>query len=311
VACLAFDKTGTLTRGVPDLRRVVALGAATEHEVLRVAAALEARSAHPIGRAILRRAAREGIVVEPGDRHEALPGLGAAAIVDGDPALLGNHRLFEERGFCSDAVKAVMAELSADGDSVVLVAHRGVTIGVMAVADTPREKARESVRLLREGGVGHIVMLTGDQASTAARVAGDLGISEVRAGLLPEHKVDAVRTLRQLYGTVAMVGDGVNDAPALAAADIGIAMGAAGADAALETADIALMADDLLRIPYAIRLSRATVRTIQINVAVSLGLKVIFLVLAGLGLATLWMAVVADMGASLLVIAHGMRLLRH
>jgi Cd2+/Zn2+-exporting ATPase len=311
VACLAFDKTGTLTRGVPDLRRVVALGAATAHDVLRVATALDARSAHPVGRAILRRAEREGIVVQPGDRHEALPGLGAAAIVDGSPALLGNHRLFEERGLCSDAVEAVMTELSANGDSVVLVAHRGVTIGVMAIADTPREKARESVRLLREGGVEHIVMLTGDQSSTAASVAGDIGITEVSAELLPEHKVDAVRRLKRLYGTVAMVGDGVNDAPALAAADIGIAMGAAGTDAALETADIALMADDLLRIPYAIRLSRATVRTIQVNVALSLGLKAVFLVLASLGLATLWMAVVADMGASLLVIANGMRLLRH
>ncbi|MDO8834325.1 MAG: heavy metal translocating P-type ATPase [Vicinamibacterales bacterium] len=311
VACLAFDKTGTLTRGVPDLRRVVALGAATEHEVLRVAAALEARSAHPIGRAILRRADREGLVVEPGERHEALPGLGVTAVVDGHPAVLGNHRLFEERGLCSDAVEAVMAELSANGDSVVLVAHRGAAIGVMAVADAPRDKARESVRLLREGGVAHIVMLTGDQAGTAASVAADIGITEVRAGLLPEHKVDAVTALKQAYGTVAMVGDGVNDAPALAAADIGIAMGAAGTDAALETADVALMADDLLRIPYAIRLSRATVRTIQVNVALSLGLKAVFLVLAGLGWATLWMAVVADMGASLLVIVNGMRLLRH
>jgi Cd2+/Zn2+-exporting ATPase len=233
------------------------------------------------------------------------------AVVDGHPALLGNHRLFEERGLCSEAVEAVTAALSATGDSVVLVGHRGTAIGVMAVADAPRDKARESVRLLREGGVAHIVMLTGDQASTAARVAADIGITEVRAGLLPEHKVDAVTSLKQAYGAVAMVGDGVNDAPALAAADIGIAMGAAGTDAALETADIALMADDLLRIPYAMRLSRATVRTIQINVAVSLGLKAIFLVLAGLGLATLWMAVVADMGASLLVIANGMRLLRH
>jgi Cd2+/Zn2+-exporting ATPase len=165
--------------------------------------------------------------------------------------------------------------------------------------------------LLRHAGIAHVVMLTGDQASTAASIAADLGITDVRAELLPEHKVDAVKALKQAYGAVAMVGDGVNDAPALAAADVGIAMGAAGSDAALETADIALMADDLLRIPYAIRLSRATLRNIKVNIAVSLGLKAVFLVLAALGLATLWMAVVADMGASLLVIANGLRLLRY
>jgi len=311
VACLAFDKTGTLTHGIPDLRGVAAIGEATEREVLRVAASLDARSDHPVARAILRRAERDGLVFVPGDRHEALPGLGATAIVDGAPALLGNHRLFEERGLCSPALEEVLATLSVDGASVVLVAHRGVAIGAIAVADAPREKAREAVRLLRGGGVARVVMLTGDQASTADAVARDLGIAEVRAELLPAQKVDAVRALKQAHGRVAMVGDGVNDAPALAAADVGIAMGAAGTDAALETADIALMADDLLRIPYAIRLSRATVRNIQVNIGVALGLKAVFLALTAMGVATLWMAVIADMGASLLVIANGLRLLRY
>jgi Cd2+/Zn2+-exporting ATPase len=168
-----------------------------------------------------------------------------------------------------------------------------------------------TVDLLRQGGIHHIVMLTGDHANTAQRIAGEMGISEVRSELLPADKVNAVRALKAAYGSVAMVGDGVNDAPALAAADIGIAMGVAGSDAALETADVALMADELLRIPYAICLSRSTVRNIQVNIAVSLGLKAVFLVLAAMGAATLWMAVVADMGASLLVIGNGLRLLRY
>jgi Cd2+/Zn2+-exporting ATPase len=164
--------------------------------------------------------------------------------------------------------------------------------------------------MLRREGVERIVMLTGDNRASAEALAQELGMDESRAELLPHDKVEAVRSLRQSYGTVAMVGDGVNDAPALAAADIGIAMGAAGTDAALETADIALMADELLKIPFAIRLGRATLRNIQINVTLSLGLKAVFLALAVVGSATLWMAVVADMGASLLVIANGMRLLR-
>jgi Cd2+/Zn2+-exporting ATPase len=311
VACIAFDKTGTLTRGTPAVTNIEACRGAATRDVLRVAAALEARSSHPIARAILRKAAHEGIVTTAGDRHEALPGLGAEGLVDGRPALIGSRRLFEERGLGAAALEDRLAEFERAGDTPVLVAHDGRTIGVMAVADLPRDTGRGVVELLREDGIRHVVMLTGDEPGTAKRIADDLGITEVRAGLLPEDKVAAVRDLKAAYGTVAMVGDGVNDAPALAAADVGIAMGAAGSDAALETADIALMGDDLLRIPYAVRLSRATVRNIQTNIAVSIGLKAVFLGLAALGMATLWMAVMADMGASLLVIANGLRLLRY
>jgi len=178
------------------------------------------------------------------------------------------------------------------------------------VADRPRRAAREVVDLLRGHGMRHLVMLTGDNAGASEAIARELGITEHRSELLPEDKVDAVAELRTRYGTLAMVGDGVNDAPALAAADVGIAMGAAGSDAALETADIALMGDDLSRIPFALRLSRATLRNIKANVTVSLLLKFVFLVLAITGHATLWMAIVADTGASLLVVANGLRLLR-
>ena len=174
-----------------------------------------------------------------------------------------------------------------------------------------RQTGREAIGLLRRAGIAHVAMLTGDHASTAGRIGAAMDVTDVRAGLLPEGKLAAIRDLKAAHGAVAMVGDGVNDAPALAAADVGIAMGAAGSDAALETADVALMSDELLRIPYAVRLSRSTVRNIQVNIAVSLGLKAIFLALATVGMATLWMAVVADMGASLLVIANGLRLLRY
>ena len=194
--------------------------------------------------------------------------------------------------------------------TAVLVARDGRTIGIIAVADRPRDHAKDAVDLLRAQGISHIVMLTGDSRGTAQAIAAENGVDEFRAELLPEDKVAAVEELRRAYGAVAMVGDGVNDAPALASADVGIAMGVAGSDAALETADVALMADQLLRIPYALRLSRATVRNIRMNLAISIVLKAAFVVAAVGGVATLWMAVLADTGASVLVIANALRLLR-
>jgi Cd2+/Zn2+-exporting ATPase len=183
-------------------------------------------------------------------------------------------------------------------------------IGIIGVSDQPRESAKDAVQMIRDHGVERVALLTGDHEIAARALAAAVGVDDVRAGLLPADKVDAVTALKKEFGTVAMVGDGINDAPALAAADVGIAMGAAGTDAALETADVALMADELLKIPYALRLSRATVRNIRANIAFSIGLKGAFLVMAIFGLATLWMAVVADMGASLIVIANALRLLR-
>jgi Cd2+/Zn2+-exporting ATPase len=192
----------------------------------------------------------------------------------------------------------------------VLVARGGHPIGLIAVADEARPVARDTIDLLRRQGVERIVMLSGDSAPVARALAQALGVDEWRAELMPEDKVAAIDDLRRCYGTVAMVGDGVNDAPALASADVGIAMGAAGSDAALETADVALMADELPRIPYALRLSRATLRNIKANLVISLVLKAAFVAAAVLGVATLWMAVLADTGASILVIANALRLLR-
>ena len=310
IRCVAFDKTGTLTRGTPHVVDVIPLNDTAIDEVLEIAAGLEARSEHPVGRAILAKAVESGIALPQSVEFQSIPGRGAQAMVSGRPALIGNHRLIEERGLCNAAIHAKLDALAASGRTAVLVSREGLPLGIIALADRTRESAREAIEMLRSQGVQHVVMLTGDNQASADALAREIGADDSRAELLPHDKVAAVHDLRKRYGSIAMVGDGVNDAPALAAADVGIAMGAAGTDAALETADIALMADELLKIPFAIRLGRATLRNIHANVTLSLGLKVIFLGLAVTGSATLWMAVMADMGASLLVIANGMRLLR-
>jgi Cd2+/Zn2+-exporting ATPase len=311
VRCVAFDKTGTLTHGTPAVVDVHAIAPWTREGVLRLAASIESRSEHPIGRAIRRVARDEGVETAPCEAYQALPGRGASAEIEGVPVVIGSRRLFEERGWYPAKVDAAAGGIAGVDRTIVLVAASGTPAGVIAVADAVRQSGREAIGLLRRAGIPHIALLTGDHASTAERIGAAMDVTEVRAGLLPQDKLAAIRDLKAAHGVVAMVGDGVNDAPALAAADVGIAMGAAGSDAALETADVALMSDELLRIPYAVRLSRSTVRNIQVNIAVSLGLKSVFLALAGLGMATLWMAVVADMGASLLVIGNGLRLLRY
>jgi Cd2+/Zn2+-exporting ATPase len=316
VRCIAFDKTGTLTRGTPEVVDVVALNGATPAHVVELAAAVERRSSHPIARAIVDYAAatNSGSASGPagpvGTDVEALSGLGAEGRVGSTRVVLGNHRLFEERGLCSDAVHAELDRISARGSTPVLVARDGEAVGIIAVADRLRENGRDAIDLLRRQGIEGLVMLTGDSQATASAVAASLGITDFRAELMPEDKVAAIAELKSRYGSVAMVGDGVNDAPALASADVGIVMGAVGSDAALETADIALMADELLRIPYAFRLSRATLRNIKVNLAISLVLKAAFVVAAVAGVATLWMAVVADTGATVIVIANALRLLR-
>jgi Cd2+/Zn2+-exporting ATPase len=310
VRAVAFDKTGTLTRGRLEVVDVIPLNGTAPRDLLALAAALESRSEHPLARAIVRKAAAEGLAVAAADGFRALPGLGAEATLDGQALLVGSHRLFEERGLCTPAIDARLERLGHEGRTAVLVARGNVPLGIIGLADATRSAGREAVDRLRRQGVERVVMLTGDNAHTARAIAEQLGIEDYLAELLPADKVKAVTALRQRYGAVAMVGDGVNDAPALAAADVGIVMGAAGSDAALETADVALMADDLLKVPYLLRLGRRTLRNIQVNIAFSLGLKALFLALAVGGAATLWMAVVADMGASLLVIANGLRLLR-
>jgi len=310
IRCVAFDKTGTLTRGTPQVVDVVTLNGAADKVVVGLAASVERRSTHPIARAIVDHAEAGQLSALPAVNVSALAGRGAEGDVAGAKVVLGNHRLFEERRLCSPAMHPHLDRLAADGRTAVLVARNDEPIGIIGLADRLREASRDTVDLLRRHGVESVVMLTGDNRSTANVIASALGVDEVRADLLPEDKVTAVEDLRQRYGSVAMVGDGVNDAPALATADIGIVMGAAGSDAALETADVALMADELLKIPYAFRLSRKTLRNIKANLAISVVMKAAFVVAAVAGVATLWMAVIADTGASVIVIANALRLLR-
>jgi Cd2+/Zn2+-exporting ATPase len=278
--------------------------------VLALAGAVERRSEHPIAQAIVKYAETAGVDVPFGIDVLSLPGRGAEGRVEGKQVVLGNHQLFEERGLCSPLVHERVRQFGDDGRTAVLIASDGVAVGVIAVADRPRAHGRDVVDLLRRQGIESIVMLTGDSHATARAVAAELGVDDFRAELMPEDKVAAIEQLRRQYKSVAMVGDGVNDAPALASADLGIVMGAAGSDAALETADVALMGDELVRIPYALRLSRATLRNIKANLAISLVLKAAFVVAAVAGVATLWMAVVADTGASVIVILNALRLLR-
>jgi Cd2+/Zn2+-exporting ATPase len=310
VRCVAFDKTGTLTTGQLRVTDVVALDGASARELLLAAASLETRSEHPIGRAIVERAQADGLEVIAAAGFQALPGRGAQAQVGAVQVLVGSHRLFEERHLCSPEMHSATEALAARGRSTVMVATNGAPVGVIGVADHVRETARDTVGLLRSHGVEHVVLLTGDHEAAARTLAESIGLDDFRASLLPGDKVTAIEELRRKYGSLAMVGDGVNDAPALASADVGIAMGVAGTDAALETADVALMADELAKIPYTLRLSRATTRNIRANIAFSLVIKGVFLVMAIAGSATLWMAVLADMGASLIVIGNALRLLR-
>ena len=310
VKCIAFDKTGTLTKGHVRVENVVSFDGMPPAEIIRLAASLETHSEHPIGRAILRRAEEWGLEPVAPTGFQAIPGRGAEGCVEQRHVVVGSHRLFEERGMCSARAEDMLADLESQGSSTVMVAADGRPVGFIGVADEPRETARGVVDMLREQGIEHIALLTGDYEAPAGALAQSLTLDTYRASLLPEDKVAAVKDLRSRFGTTAMVGDGVNDAPALASADVGIAMGVAGTDAALETADVALMSDELVKIPFAIRLSRATARNIRVNIAFSLTLKAAFLILALAGTASLWAAVVADTGASLIVIANALRLLR-
>ena len=306
---IALDKTGTLSRGEPAVVGVVPLNHHTEEELLERAAALEARSAHPLARAVANAAAARGIHVQPAAEVEILQGRGVTGVYRGERFWLGSHRYLEERGQETAQVHEAAEAHEREGRTVVVIGNERHVCGLLAIADTVRAEARDAVTALRAAGIEHVVMLTGDNRATAQAIAAHAGIEEVRAELLPEDKVRAVDELVVRYGSVAMVGDGVNDAPAMARASLGIAMGAAGSDAAIETADIALMTDDLARLPWLVRHSRRTLGVIRQNIAFALGVKALFVVLTFAGFASLWGAIAADLGASLLVVANALRLI--
>lgn len=301
----ALDKTGTLTRGSLRVRAVVPLDGLPEEEVLRRAAAVEAASEHPLGVALVRHARERGLANLVAEDFEALPGRGARGLVAGQVVEVGRPELFTAG--LGEPGGARVEELRSSGQTVVVVVQDGRPVGLVAFADAPRAEAREALDDLRSLGQ-RLLLVTGDHPRAAAPLAAALGIEEVHAGLLPEGKLAVLSRLEGDGLPVVMVGDGINDAPALAAATVGVSMGAAGTAVALETADVALMGDDLRGLPAALRLARRARAVIAQNIALSLVTKAIFLVLALLGMAGMWMAIAADMGASLLVTFNGLRL---
>lgn len=308
VRAIAFDKTGTLTRGVPEVVDVLPFGDHDEAGLLGIAATLEGHSNHPLAQAVFR-AAGVGMPGAVADFSER-PGEGVSGTIEGARWEVCSPARAESRGMLSARSALAVADAEDMGRTVLVVLSEEGAAGIISVADTVRDEAAKAAGGLRRLGIEHLVMLTGDNERIGDAVTTEVGLTGFLARLLPEAKTEAVGVLRERYGTVAMVGDGVNDAPALAASDLGIAMGAAGTDTALETADVALMRDDLSALPGFFALGRRTVRTIAANVVFSVVIKMVVLVLAVLGYANLWMAVFADTGVSLLVILNGMRLLR-
>nr|WP_161974759.1 heavy metal translocating P-type ATPase [Albitalea terrae] len=301
---IALDKTGTVTEGKPKLVHWESVSG-DQAANARLAAGLAGRSDHPVSKAI---AAGLSAASASVSNFKALAGRGVEAVVDGGCYALGNHRLVEERGQCSAELEQKLQEHEQQGHTVTLLMSDAGVLAVFAVADTIKPSSRQAIEELKSLGV-RPVLLTGDNAATAASIAKEAGIDEAQGNLLPEDKLSAVEGLQGRHGPTAMAGDGINDAPALAKADIGIAMGAAGTDTAMEAADVVVMNDDLRRIPEIIRLSRRTHGVLWQNISIALGIKAVFFVLAIFGSATMWMAVFADMGASLLVVANGLRLL--
>ncbi len=310
IKIMAFDKTGTLTVGSPQVRQIISLNQHSESDLLTIAASLEARSEHPLAQSILDFAHEKGITALPVESFESITGKGVSASVNGDTYYIGNHRLFEENGWCEAQIHPQLAAIQQKNHTAVIIGDAKQLLGIISIADAARAEAPDAIRSIKSAGIRKTVMLTGDNRETAAALAREIGIDEFRAELLPEDKVSAVKQLSEEYGSIAMVGDGINDAPALAAADIGISMGASATDAALETADIALMNDDLSKLAYLKGLSHKSLRIIKENIFLAIFIKTVFVLLAIPGWATLWMAVFADMGASLLVVFNGLRALR-
>jgi len=306
---LALDKTGTITHGKPVQTDFAVLNGGDAAQVRSLAASLASRSDHPVSRAVAQAAQADGVALREVQDFEALAGRGTKGRIDGTLYYLGNHRLIHEQGRCSDALEAQLAALEEQGKTVILLADEENVHALFAVADTVKDSSRQAIAELHALGV-QTLMLTGDNAHTAAAIAAQVGIDEARGDLLPEDKLKAIEAKIVEGGAVGMVGDGINDAPALARSDIGFAMGAAGTGTAIETADVALMDDDLRKLPRFVRLSRRTHAVLLQNIVLALGIKAVFLVLTLLGLGTMWMAVFADVGASLLVVGNGLRLLR-
>lgn len=312
---LAVDKTGTITQGRPQVTGVIPIGDITEEEIMRRAAAIDAHSEHPLAKAVVAAAQAKGITWSESTQYQSVTGRGATAIIAGHPHFIGNHKMAHELGLCSPAIEAKLAEIEGKGQSLAILGHtphegcKGEVLAILSIGDTMRPEVSNALTLLHDAGIEKVVMLSGDNQRTVDAIARSAGIDEAHGDLMPEQKIEHIRRLMAEHHHVGMIGDGVNDAPALALASVGIAMGAIGSDTAIETADMALMKDDLTRVAEAISLGRRTLRIIQFNVTFALVVKAIFLILAFTGHTSLWLAILADTGATLLVILNALRLL--
>nr|WP_312579725.1 heavy metal translocating P-type ATPase [Sedimentibacter sp.] len=310
VQVVAFDKTGTLTTGKPTVTDVVALESLSDEKLLKIAGTLEVRSEHPLADAILKLISEKGLELETIDEFMSITGRGAKGMIDGEQYYIGNPRLFKEIGVPVEGHIKQIERLQDEGKTVILVGNSKQILGMIAVSDQPKENARKAISKLKKLGIKKIVMLTGDNKVTGESIGRRLGVDEVRAELLPEDKISAIKALQQGHSTVAMVGDGVNDAPALAQADVGVSMGIAGTDVALETADIALMADDLDQLVYMVKISRKTVSVIKQNIAFSLALVAFLVISALFGWMPLTTGLIINEASALVIIANGVRLLK-
>jgi Zn2+/Cd2+-exporting ATPase len=311
---IAFDKTGTLTKGVPKVTDFIMLQKGNENDLLAILAALEHRSQHPLAAAVIQKADQEKVLFKDIQIEDftSISGKGIQGTYSGVTYYIGNPRMLTdivENGIPSE-VDNLVQTLQSQGKTVMLMGTVEKVLALIAVADEVRDSSREVISKLHQMGIEKTVMLTGDNMGTAKAISQQVRVSDYQAELLPKDKLDTIKQLRKTYGNVAMVGDGVNDAPALAASTVGIAMGGAGTDTALETADIALMADDLKKLPFTIKLSRKALTIIKQNITFSLAVKILALLLVIPGWLTLWIAIFADMGATLLVTLNGLRLLR-
>ena len=312
---LAVDKTGTITQGKPQVTSVIPFGDLSEDEVLRRAAAIDVHSEHPLAKAVVAAAQSKSISLSEASQYQSVTGRGATAVIDEHPHFIGNHKMAHELGVCSPVIESKLAEIEGRGESLAILGHKphegcaGAVLGILSIGDTMRPEVSSALALLHESGIEKVIMLSGDNQRTVDTIARQAGIDEAHGDLMPEQKIEHIRRLMANHHYVGMIGDGVNDAPALTLASVGIAMGAIGSDTAIETADMTLMKDDLTRVAEAITLGRRTLRIIQFNVAFAVAIKAIFLILAFTGNASLWLAILADTGATLFVIMNALRLL--
>ena len=309
---MAFDKTGTLTEGKFQVTDIVPQNGNSAEDLLQIAGSVEQGSSHPLAQAVVQAARAQTLQLLPANGLENLAGMGARSEVDGRAALIGSTKLFSSSGHAAEsAISETVKRLEGAGKTTMVVSHGGEFLGVLGLSDTPRSGVRESLAALREMGIKKLVMLTGDNEEAARNIGNQVGVTDVRAGLLPGEKLAAIKELQGEYGAIAMTGDGVNDAPALATATVGIAMGGAGTAVALETADVALMADDLGQLPFAVGLSRASRAIIRQNLVIALGVIGLLIVSSVLGLVQLSGAVILHEGSTILVVLNALRLLRY